>query len=123
MTRSAASIERTFARLEAVAIAGERCPPSSGPGGGQINRSDMTALAQAGRISVEISTHNWRQVTILTGPNAGKSTAANPHPKATVYMTVDATGTRRNGKLIDNGARSRQQPSAPRLLTSAEIFR
>jgi hypothetical protein len=111
--------EETFRILEAAAVAGERCPMTHG---GALNGGNVTQLAHAGRIRVEISGRNWRTVTILTGPNAGKSTAPNPDPRRrTAYLTIDKAGTRRNGKLINAGTSTRQQPSAPRLLSREEL--
>lgn len=107
----------TFARLEACALAGERCPTRD-----RLPTDDVTWLAHSGKIRIEVSTHNWRVVTILVGPNKGKATAPNPIPSR-VYLRIDAAGTFRNGKRIDNLASrsggARQEPSKPRLLPYA----
>lgn len=117
-------IERAFEILEAAAVAGERCPVTSGPGAHrELKKEAVAALAAAGRIAIEISSKNWRQVTIMTGPNAGKATAPNPDKHARVYQTIDTRGTMVNGRFVDHGATSRRQPSAPRLLTREEIFK
>lgn len=120
--RPKVSLADTLAILERAAAAGERCPVSSGPdASANVPSAHVSALAKAGRISVEISSRNWRQITILTGPNANKATAPNPDKHARVYQTIDAGGTRVNGKLTDHGAARRSQPSAPRFLTRDEL--
>lgn len=123
MTNSSDPIERTFAVLEAAAAAGERCPLSREHSANGVHTQYVRALAKAGRIFIEISSCNWRRVTILTGAHKGKSTAPNPDPKAHVYQTIGVEGRKINGKFTDAGASKRQQPSAPRLLTSKELFR
>jgi hypothetical protein len=120
---SSERIEATFAVLEAAAIAGKRCPMSSRYADKGINSDDVAALTAAGRIFIEISSRNWRRVTILTGPNKGKSTAPNPDPKATVYQTVGVEGHKISGKLVDHETHKRPKPSAPRPLTREELFR
>lgn len=93
--------ERLFAILEAAAIAGERCPirealpDSAGP--------SLRSLAHGGLIRIEIFNLNFRRVTILVGPHAGKATADPPlmngkRPKP--YLVSDTGGTRRNGELV-----------------------
>ena len=82
-----------FDRLVTCAVKGERCP-ITGPG---FRSDDVSALAHEGRIRVEITAHNWRTVTILEGPHAGKTTKPNPMPGRQPYVTVDGTGTRRRG--------------------------
>ena len=52
------------------------------------------ALAQAGKIKIEISGHNWRRVTILWGEHAGRKTPPNPHGHK-VYLVCDELGYRR----------------------------
>lgn len=117
-----AALDRAFARLEQIAAKGGRCPVTSGPDAdGSLASGQISALAKAGKIFVEISSRNWRRITILTGPHQGKSTAQNPDKHARVYHTVGVEGSRVNGKLTDHGASSRQQPSAPRFLTASEL--
>jgi hypothetical protein len=116
------TLEEAFAQLEQAAAKGDRCPVSSGPGA-SLDKKHVAALAKAGRIAVEISSKNWRRVTILTGEHAGKSTAPSPHKGNRVYQTIDTRGTIVNGRLVDHGAASRVQPSVPRLLTREEIFK
>jgi predicted carbohydrate-binding protein with CBM5 and CBM33 domain len=116
------ALDLAFARLEQIASKGERCPVTSGPDAdGSLASGQVSALAKAGKIFVEISSKNWRRVTILTGPYTGKSTAPNPHKGTRVYHTVGVEGSRVNGKLTDHGASSRRQPSTPRFLTASEL--
>lgn len=115
------SLDGAFAILECAAIANERCPVSSGPDAGPLKSYHISALAKAGRIFVEISSKNWRRITILTGPHKGKSTAPSPHKGNRVYQTVGVEGSRVNGRLTDHGASSRRQPSLPRFLTREEL--
>jgi hypothetical protein len=110
-----ADLDRAFAVLEGAAVRGDRCPKSHGPESEGLDSQYVSALARIGRIAVEISSKNFRRVTILTGPNAGKSTAANPDKKARVYQTIDKGGTRVNGRAVDHGASSRRQPSLARV--------
>lgn len=101
------ALDRAFAILEQAAVNGERCPVTSGPNAASgIKSKHISELAKAGRIFVEVSSRNWRRVTILTGPNAGKSTAPNPDRHARVYQTVGKEGTRVNGHFVDHGAAS-----------------
>lgn len=107
-----AALDQTFATLEAAASAGARCPSNDAG----VKSEYVRLLAHAGKIAVEISTHNWRRVTILTGPRAGKSTAPNPLATSSIYLTIDASGSRRSGRPLDSRKSARRQPSAPRLL-------
>lgn len=116
------TVDDAFALIEQAAINGERCPQSTGPGA-TLPSAHVSALARAARISVEISSKNWRLVTILTGTHAGKSTLRSPHKGSRVYQTIDTRGAVVNGKLTDHGASSRSKPSAPRLLSREEIFK
>lgn len=73
---SADFLAETFARLERAALANMRCPENRTP---YINVAAVQALVKRGAIRVEISGRNYRQVFILTGPNAGACTLPNPH--------------------------------------------
>jgi len=107
--------QATFAAVEAAALAGERCPMLDQG----LNQRALTELAREGKLAIEISARNWRRVTIQVGPNAGKSTAGNPLPKASVYLTIDKSGTRRSyGRLVDSSAAARPKPSLARLPAS-----
>ncbi len=83
-------VEWAFIAIERAAVAGERCPLNGTHG---VTKYAVLALAKAGRIRIDIYAHNWRVVTILTGPNAGKTTAKpllnTRHP----YVTVTKEGT------------------------------
>lgn len=110
---SETTIARTLAQIEAAAAKGERCPTNDlFP-----NSAAIGVLCRRGNIRVEVSMHNFRQVTILTGPHAGKSTQAPPylngHPPQP-YLVMDTSGTKRNKRYRAEG---RPQPSKPR-----EIF-
>jgi hypothetical protein len=85
---SSREIERQYKLIEAAAAAGERCPLNSPLG--PIDSTALSPLAREGRILVEISGHNWRQITILTGPHAGKRTLPNPNGHA-VYRIIGKT--------------------------------
>jgi hypothetical protein len=69
----ALALDRNFALLEAAAVAGERCPQTSPHG--PIDPGAISELFKAGRIRSEVYVTNYRVVTILVGPHAGKSTA------------------------------------------------
>jgi hypothetical protein len=102
----------TFGLLEKAADRGERCPISSGPDAVKGTKpGDVAALEREGFISIHPrSGHNWRMVTILKGPHAGKSTA--PYP------------TNRDRPLADRNMHARRaKPSAPRFLTLEEMSR
>lgn len=111
------NLDKVSATLEGCACRGERCPQNNTHG---IAQAAVSALARAGRIRIEISGQNWRQVFILAGPHAGKATAANPLG-ARAWKIIGANGTRVNGRLIV--PRSRRQPSAPRALSARELKR
>ena len=110
-------LDLAFAVLEHTAIEGGRCPMNE-----QLGHGAAPALARAGRILIEVYPHNFRRVTILTGPHAGKSTAPCPHPKWRP-MKVIGTETRTHLGTVDRGASQRRQPSAPRPLTREELAR
>src|SRR5437868_14199791 len=100
--------DRAFEILERCAEKNERCPVTSGPDAHkELKSADVGRLAKAGKIFVEISSKNWRRVTILSGPQTGKSTAANPYKGSRVYQTIGAEGTKVNGRFVDHGASSR----------------
>lgn len=87
---SAASIEDAFNLLVEAAVAGERCPQTRPHG--PIQAAAMSALYRAGRIEGLIYKHNYRVVRILTGPHAGKTTAA-PARGLKPYKRIDAAGS------------------------------
>jgi hypothetical protein len=110
-------VDDAFKMLEAAAIAGVRCPFSDQVPGGSHSFGE---LARAGRILVEVYDKNFRRITILEGSARGKHTLNAPKKRdgreAKPYLTVDKSGTRRNGALVDTGFKSRTQPSAPRSI-------
>lgn len=116
--KSGPTLERAYALIEQAAIKSERCP--QGRPFGELTSDAVMTLARAGRIRVEIFMHNWRVVTILTGPNAGKQTAPPPKPKGQQrrdpYRVSDASGTRVNGRPQEpyETRSKRAGPSAPR---------
>lgn len=114
------TLEETFKALEAAAIAGGRCPMNEPDG--PLHYGDVPKLARAGRILIEISGRNFRQVTILVGEHAGKKTAPNPDPNAPIWQTLGKNGRVRHDRRIDGGSVVlRERPSAPRPLTAAEL--
>lgn len=83
-------LDKAFSALEAAAAKGERCPQNSPDG---IISDDISELARLGRVRSEIFAHNWRVVTILTGPHAGKKTAPCPHKCHGAWRVTDHEGT------------------------------
>jgi hypothetical protein len=110
--------DKAFETLVSAAVRRDRCPENGTHG---IRWDFLSALASAGCIRIEISGRNFRRVTILTGPHAGKATAPDP-AGAKPWKIIDASGTRSNGRLTFP-SKDRQQPSAPRPLTNAELYR
>jgi hypothetical protein len=85
MARPKISEAEAFATLEGAAASGARCP-ITGTGG---LTSQLTGnLARAGKIRIDVYPHNWRVVTIMTGPHAGKSTAPAPNKHWKPYLTI-----------------------------------
>ncbi len=86
---------RALGLIEAAALAGERCPQNT-PHGPLVLRS-VTELYRAGVIRGEVYRDNYRVITLLAGPHAGKSTAAPqrdhgaPLPKP--YLVIDRAGS------------------------------
>ena len=68
-----ARVEADYRLIEAAAIAGERCPQTEPHG--PLASNSIGHLYAAGRIRSEIYRHNFRVVTLLKGPHAGKATA------------------------------------------------
>lgn len=69
-------LERNFEIVVRAVLAGERCPATHPHG--PLASGAIPALVRAGRIRSEVYALNFRRVTILTGPHAGKSTAHHP---------------------------------------------
>jgi hypothetical protein len=83
------AVAGAFAEIEAAVIKGERCPMN---GAGNVNSASLGVLARAGRIRIEVSAKNWRVVSILKGPHAGKSTAPPPGPSKPPYVIIGEGG-------------------------------
>lgn len=79
MRDHAETVEKDFRILEAAAVAGERCPQCNPHG--PLHSYVISELIAAKRIRSEVYAHNYRVITILTGPNAGKSTKRPSHPR------------------------------------------
>jgi hypothetical protein len=94
-------MEATFAVIERAAVAGVRCPVTGSDG---LTSRLTTALATDGKIKIEVYPHNFRRVTILVGPNAGKTTADPPNPSWKPYKTIEKghvpTTYRRRADLV-----------------------
>lgn len=84
--RKGITAAEAFAMLERAAVNGCRCPVSRTDG---LTSQLTTALARAGQIRIDVYPHNFRVVTILTGPNAGKSTAPPPNKNWRPYLTIE----------------------------------
>lgn len=85
MARPKISEAEALAMLEGAAASGARCP-ITGTGG---LTSQLTGnLARSGKIRIDVYPHNWRVVTIMTGPHAGKTTAPAPNKNWRPYLTI-----------------------------------
>lgn len=114
--------ERAFGVLEQCAAKRERCPVTSGPCAHPwINSQHIRKLARQGRIFVEVSSRNWRVVTILKGQHKGKQTAPNPHRGQRVYKTMGVEGSRVNGRPVMTKTPDHRQPSAPPRLKFQDL--
>lgn len=110
-------LNRAFSILETAAYRGERCPLNGTTP--WITADITTALARAGRIKVEVSGRNWRVVTILKGPNAGKRTMPDPL-NGHVYLTIGVTTewTPRHMSQISRNDQRRREAAAQRRRAS-----
>lgn len=86
-----AKLNALFELLCHAAAAGHRCPTREELP--PYCRQLLTDLARRGDVRVEIFAHNWRVVTILVGPHAGKSTAPAPLGKKPYQILT------KNGRL------------------------
>lgn len=88
-----------FGVLERAAVEGQRCPTNPEiaaclqkngvrAAAGSIP-GVLRALVREGRIVVRVYGGNWRDVVIVTGPHAGKSTKGPPHG-GKPYSVIDA---------------------------------
>lgn len=108
------ALARTLAAVTRAAVAGARCPENE-------KYSDVTSdrlgvLARNGKIRIEISGRNYRQIFILAGPHKGARTAPNPHGHM-IWKIVDRAGNRRLN--IGDESIRHVAPSAPRVLPSS----
>jgi len=78
--------EQAFSLLVGVALAGERCPKAGTDG---ITSQLTSDLARRGHIRIDVYPHNYRVITILTGPNAGIATKPPTDPKWKPYLTIE----------------------------------
>lgn len=84
--RQGITLAEAFAMLEQAAVSGARCPESRTNG----LTSQLTGqLARAGQIRIDVYPHNYRVVTIMTGPHAGKTTAPPPNKSWRPYLTIE----------------------------------
>lgn len=67
--------ELAYSMIRTAALLGERCPINDVLPGGSAS---VGILCRAGLLKVEVSGHNWRVATLLTGADAGKTTKAAP---------------------------------------------
>lgn len=107
MPITATNLDQAFDALETVAITNGRCPTNE-----EIGRGVIAAIAASGRIKVEAFGRNFRRITILTGPRAGRMTMAPPGPWRP-YKTVDKDGTHRD-TVVSRRAAVRTASSASR---------
>lgn len=103
-------LEATFAALEKAAAEGRRCPENGTFGVGHV-----PDLARAGRIRIAVYSRNYRVVTILEGPHKGKRTAPFPG-RGKPYKIIERE------TFLDIAPKGQiRKPSAPRILTAAEL--
>jgi hypothetical protein len=118
-------LEKVYELVERAAIRGERCPQNDELAAVATSGPELLrALAKAGRLRIEVSGRNWRTVTILAGPHAGKRTQRDPMGGRHPHITIDGSGTHKVGKWsmpVTRPTSPKQEPSAPRLLTREEI--
>lgn len=111
-----------LAFFTAVAVSGERCPANETNG---IGATNVSKLCRRGDIRIDISGRNYRQVHILTGPHAGKSTAPNPDGRKTwktIGQTKSQSRIERDREREEHAPRQRTMPSAPGFLP-ADYFK
>lgn len=98
------AINSAFNMIVAAAREGRRCPETTRSDyikGERIlirglARGAATILAAEGKIKVEIFARNFRRITILVGPHAGKATAAPPFGElAQPYRVIEGAATYR----------------------------
>ena len=80
------TLAEAFAALEQAAASGARCPITGTNG---LTSNLTGALARSGKIRIDVYPHNWRVVTIVSGPHAGKSTAPPKNKDWRPYLTIE----------------------------------
>lgn len=98
---SRGALNRTLAMIVEAACDGARCPETTRSDyvkGERVlirglARGAATVLAAEGKIKVEIFARNFRRITILVGPHAGKATADPPFGKLAQPYRVVTTET------------------------------
>jgi hypothetical protein len=78
--------KEAFEMLERIALAGDRCPTAGTDG---LTSQLTSDLARRGDLRIDVYAKNYRVITILTGPNAGRHTALPANPKLKPYLTVE----------------------------------
>lgn len=84
--RQVISLAEAFAMLEGAAASGARCPITGTNG---LTSTLTATLARSGQIRIDVYPHNYRVITILTGPQAGKATAPPPNKNWRPYLTIE----------------------------------
>jgi hypothetical protein len=84
--RKGISASEAFKMLEKVALAGARCPVSRVNG---LTSQLTSELARTGKIRIDVYPHNYRVITILAGPHAGRATAPPPNKTWRPYLTIE----------------------------------
>ncbi len=99
-------LDHLFDLMVHTAIEGQRCPTND-----QLPDHSLPALARAGKVRIEVFERNWRVVTILVGPHAGKQTSrGSVRPEAKPYIVIDASSAPRRTSIP---SRHRQKPWRP----------
>lgn len=73
--RAFVDLGKAFEQLEEAAAQGLRCPEN---GVGHLRNGAVSKLCRIGKVRSEVYRENYRVVTILHGPHAGKSTRRPP---------------------------------------------
>jgi hypothetical protein len=84
-------LNQCFDDIVRAALRGERCPENNTQ---QVNTARCRQLAAAGRIKIEVYARNFRVVTLLTGPHAGKKTAPPPYKVQKPKLVITKDGKR-----------------------------
>jgi hypothetical protein len=106
--------EFVFQLLVDAAVEGKRCPVADAIdramslAGHGYGATLVPALADAGRIRIEVGGKNWRVVTICDGPHAGAATARPPGGRSfEPYVVIEPGGRRSYPKRAADRARRR----------------